>query len=128
MAELVGNHICLREFPGSAEFLAELIEEAQVDVHPFVFGTVERSSSRLGSAASGLRVVAEQHQLGMTVTFQLLLPCLLHVVEHKRDELYFFVLAFGGAGIPICVPRVLTRRGGSAAAAREQILFKDKAE
>ena len=67
MAELVGNHVCLREFAGRAEFLAQLIEEAQIDIDLFVFGTVERSGGRLCRAATRLRVVAEKHQLRVTV-------------------------------------------------------------
>src|SRR5947209_9873479 len=113
VAELVGNHICLGEFAWRSELLTELVEEAEVNVDPFVFGTVERSGGRLGRATTGVRVVAEQHQLGMAVPLQFLLPGLLHVVEHVGDELYFSVPAgnFVPAGIPIRLARVLTRGG-----------------
>src|SRR4051794_14481590 len=63
MAELVGDHVRLREITGRAKAAIQLVEEAQVEIDALVHWTVEGSHRRLRSAASGLRAVAEEHEL-----------------------------------------------------------------
>ena len=47
VADLVGDHVGLRELAARPELAAELVEEAEVDVHPLV----GRGSKRAPSAA-----------------------------------------------------------------------------
>src|SRR6267154_2652809 len=94
MPEFVGDYIGLGELAGGAEAAIQLIEKTQIDVDPFVFGTIERPGGRARSAASGLRGVTEQDELGVAIVFaglvgKKLRPCFLRVVErkgHERDQ------------------------------------------
>src|SRR5581483_2461966 len=91
MADLVRNHVRLRELAWRAETVLQLIEEAEVEVHFFVDRTVERTRSRLCRAARRIERVAEEHEFGVTIGPALfrqdLIPGVLHVVENERDEL-----------------------------------------
>jgi hypothetical protein len=131
MADFVRYHVRLGEFTGSAEAGGQLIEETQVDVYLFVFGAVKRAGCRLRRAASGLGVIAEQHQLGMAVIGagqrQQAGPRLLHIVQDEGDELDFAITTSPG----IAVSGVSVRRRGRSAAAGEQgkqIHFEDETQ
>src|SRR5258708_29519201 len=94
MPEFVGDDIGLRELAGGAEAAIQLIEKTEIDVDPFVFGTIERTGGGARSAASGLRGVAEQDELGVAIGFaglvgKKLRPGFLRVIErkgHERDQ------------------------------------------
>jgi hypothetical protein len=93
VADLVRQHVGLREFAGRAELPLQLVIEAQIDVDLFVQRTVEGSGSGLRHAAGRGRRIAEQHELGSAVGDAGLLgedflPRFLRIVEHKRDELH----------------------------------------
>src|SRR5215468_131628 len=71
VADLVGEHIGLREVAGSAEPLPELAIERQVDVGVLVGRAVERADRARRSAAPGVDRAGEQHQLGVAVRLAL---------------------------------------------------------
>ena len=97
MAELMRDHVGLREIAGVAAEVLQLLPERQVDVDLFVFGTIERTRRRLRRSAAGIRDIAIQHQLGVpilpSVLGEDLRPGLLRVIEHKADEVHIAVFA-----------------------------------
>src|SRR5258708_12303252 len=98
------EHISLWELARGPEPAFQLIIDSQVDVPPFIGGTIERSRGRFGSAAPRLRVVAKQHQPRMAIgnsrlLRQHLLPCFLRVVQHEGNELYQRLFRFVARGI-----------------------------
>src|SRR5215470_492253 len=90
MADLVGDDVGLGEVAGSAELVAQVTVERQIDVDLVVAGTVEGADRRLGEAARRLRGAAEQHELGLLVApahlAEELAPRVLGVGEDDRDE------------------------------------------
>ena len=73
---------------GRSEAAAQFIEKAEVNVDPFVFGTIERAGSGRRAAATGLNTVAEEDQLGVTIGSVRLLrenlrPSFLRVIEYE---------------------------------------------
>src|SRR5689334_1027837 len=120
MAELMRQHVCLRELAGRAEAAVQLVEKSQVDVHLLIFRAIERARCGLRPTATRLRVIAKQHQLGMVILTmglfrQEVCPDLLSVVQSERDKLH--------EGSFECVAlRVGTThcRCGTSAAATEQ--------
>src|SRR5205823_11677654 len=92
MPELVRQDISLREITGRTKAALKLVVEGEIDVHLLIERTIERAHRRLGSSTSGLCDVAEEHELRVIVRHASLsenrAPCVLHVIEHKGDELY----------------------------------------
>ena len=131
MSNLVGQYVGLCEFAGSAEALAQFVEEAQIDVHLFISGAVERSCCRFGRSAPGLNRVAEEHQFCMPVGSarlrQQALPVPLHVIKDERHELHFPFLAGGTCGVGSGFDpagRLRTAPGEHG----EKVLFEDEAK
>src|SRR5258708_32229593 len=126
------EHISLWELARGPEPAFQLIIDSQVDVPPFIGGTIERSRGRFGSAAPRLRVVAKQHQPRMAIgnsrlLRQHLLPCFLRIVQHEGNELYQRLFRFVARGI--CpVDGCGGRRSGPAAPEREKGFLEDKAQ
>src|SRR6266511_1136828 len=126
MADLVRDHIRLREVAGRAEALAQLVVEAEVDVYLLILGAVERATGRSREAACRLDGVAEEIELGVAVARQGLIPRRLRVVEDEGDELDRAMLLRRLLHRPARL-----RRGAAAAAAvekREEVLVEEKAE
>src|SRR5437868_3491325 len=96
MAELVRDHIRLREVALGSELRLQLIHEAEVDVYLLVRRTVKRTGRRLRHAATRLCEIAKEHELRIVIPRahrrQELWPDVLHVVEHEGDEFDFLVL------------------------------------
>jgi hypothetical protein len=67
VADLVRDHVGLREVAGRAEALRQVIEEGRVEVHPLIERTVERTHGGLAHAAGGFDRPAEQHELRLDV-------------------------------------------------------------
>src|SRR5256885_13331413 len=92
MSQLVRENVRFREVAGRAEAALQLIIEAEIDIHPLVERTVERSHRRLGRSTPGLRHVAEENELRVLVGHMPIAenrtPSVLHVIEHVRDELH----------------------------------------
>src|SRR3954462_12267863 len=102
MPDFMGHHISLGELAGRAETASQFTEKIQVQIDLLILRTVEGSGGRLGGAAAGIRVIAEKHQLRMTVAGAPLLrkdaiPSLLRVVEHERNELLLAI----GTGVAV---------------------------
>src|SRR5690348_16321154 len=94
MSELVRQHICLREVARRAESRTQLIVESEVDVDLLIERAIEGSHCLTADAATGLRRIAEQHELGVMPGRSRLLrkelrPRCLRRVEHEGDELHF---------------------------------------
>src|SRR5688500_13909962 len=91
MADLVRDHVRLREIARRAEPLVKRVVEPEGDVDLLVDRAVERAHRRLARAAARLHVIAEEHELGVailpTVLGQDLRPHALCIVEHERHEL-----------------------------------------
>src|ERR1700712_2159498 len=96
MAELVREHVRLRELAGRAEAIAQLIVEAEINVDLLIERAVERPHRRLRLTASRLHAIAEENELRVVPLHAFLRndlrPGLLRVVEHERHELHFLVL------------------------------------
>src|SRR6267154_5637281 len=132
MPEFVGDDIGLRELAGGAKAAIQLIEKTEIDVDPFVFGTIERPGGGARSAASGLRGVTKQDELGVAIGFaglvgKKLRPCFLRVIErkgHERDQ-----RALRSIARRIGLPDFRWTGGCSATAQQgEKIGFEDEAE
>ena len=110
VADLVGDHIGLREVAGSPEAPPQFLVEAKIDVDLLVGRAIERAHRALGEAATRTNGVREQHQLGVAVLMagggQQFVPHRLGIVEHERHELHHLVV--GGRGL-------VWRRGRSTA-------------
>ena len=87
VADLVREHVGLREVAGCAEARAQIAVEREIDVHLLVGGAVERPHLALAGSARGMGRVAEQHEARVAIAGQQLRPGVLQVVEHERDEL-----------------------------------------
>src|SRR5687767_3509240 len=91
MSELVRDHVGLREVARRTEALMKRRKESEIEINLLVERAVERPHRRLARAATRLHVVAEKHQLRLTVLAAVLReylgPDSLGVVEHERDEL-----------------------------------------
>src|SRR5690348_8847839 len=103
MPQLMRDHIALCEVARRTELVAQLVEEAEIEIDLLVHGTIEGTHRRLAGAAAGGRVVAEEYQLGVRVLRAVLRkdlrPRLLHVVQHTRHDQHFRLLGgrVGGA-------------------------------
>ncbi|OFW08689.1 MAG: hypothetical protein A3H96_08460 [Acidobacteria bacterium RIFCSPLOWO2_02_FULL_67_36] len=87
MTDFVREHVALREFAGRAEAVAQLVEEAEIQVDLVVRGTVEGAARRLREAAGRLNAVAKQHGARLLIsTAQQALPRRLRVVHDRIDE------------------------------------------
>src|SRR6185369_7332065 len=91
MADLVGDHIGLREIAGRAEPARELVEEIEIEIDLLIAWAIERSDRRLREAAGGLGAAGEQHQLGLAILRadlrQELMPGVFGIGENDGDEL-----------------------------------------
>src|SRR5262245_48613482 len=67
MAELVRDHVRLREVAGRAEPLRELAKELEIEIHLSVLPTVERPGRRLREAARRIDRAAKQHDARVLV-------------------------------------------------------------
>ena len=128
MPELVRNHVCLREFARARRNgLAQLLEEVEVDVDLFILGAVERPGGRLRRPAAGLRVVAEEHELRMTVVVELSAP---RSSAHRRGQTRRIAPGDLSPASRSASPET-GRVAGAGDATRkdaEQVLLEDKAE
>jgi hypothetical protein len=92
VADLVRDHVRLREVAGRAQALAEQLVEREVDVHLLVAGAVERPHVGGRAAARGRDLAIEEHELRALVLAaaggELLGPELLDVIEHEAHELH----------------------------------------
>src|ERR1700687_2735919 len=93
MTQFVRENISLRKLARRAEPPVQLIEKAQVNVNLLILRTIEGTRGGPSDAASGLSVIAEKHQLGVSIGStgllrQKLRPRLLRVIEYERHELY----------------------------------------
>src|SRR3954462_975710 len=99
MAYFVGYHVCLRKITLRSEAPGELVVERKVDVHTLVDGAIKWTRLRLTRAAAGVGCAREQHQLGVAIALSVLskqlLPGVLRVVEHERDEVARGIAALG---------------------------------
>src|ERR1700730_5023852 len=91
--KFVRQNVSLRKLPRRSEAAIQLIEKTEVDVNLFVLRTIKRTGRGLCSAASGLRVVAEKHELRVPIRFPRLLgqelrPRFLRVIERERNEFH----------------------------------------
>ena len=104
---LVRDDVRLGEAPAlGAEPRAELVVEAQVEVHLTVARAVERADRRVGDAAPGRHLAVEQHGLRGRVALHRARPVLLHGVDDARDQA---VGALVGVGAGLAVRRELAR-------------------
>jgi hypothetical protein len=100
MADLVGDHIGLREVAGGVELPLELLEKGGVEIDLAVVGTVERSRSRRRIAAGRTDLSRKQHQrrllIGQALRLEDAVPDVLRLGQHRRHELRHLV---GGRGL-----------------------------
>src|SRR6187402_8446 len=97
MPQFMGHNVALRKVACVATDTLQLVPEAQIDIDLLVLRAVEGASGTLGVAASTLDLVTIEHQPGTAIVLARLLrqqrhPHLLHVIQHKRDELRLAVL------------------------------------
>ena len=53
MADFMGDHIRLSEIAGGVETTLHFVEEAEVEINFFIFGTIERPDGGAGESAGG---------------------------------------------------------------------------
>jgi hypothetical protein len=96
MANLVGEHVSLREISGCAKAVFQFVVEAKIDVDFLIQRAIERSHGGLGEATAGAYRVSKQDKLSVAVLLsefgQFAAPSVLHIVEDERDEIDEFVL------------------------------------
>src|ERR1700722_11083508 len=112
MADFVREHVGLCKLARRSETLLQLIVKSEIDVNLLIAGAVERAGRRFPSAASRLRIVAEQDELGVMILLvglrgQDFGPGFLRVVENERNEVYERLFGVISGGI--------RRAGGSLA-------------
>jgi hypothetical protein len=120
MADLVRDHVGLREVARRAEAPLELVVEAQVDVDPLVGRTVERTDGRGVRAARGLYGAGEQREprlrvLAPELGAEHVAPHRLGAEEHRPHELAALV----GGGWRVARHRLFGRRGLGGHAPRQ---------
>ncbi len=106
MADFMRQDVGLSKFTGRAKAAFEFVVKTKIDVDLFVSRAVKRAGSGFGAAArSGIGVIAEEYEFGMTLGSTRLLrahliPGLLRVVENEGDKLHqrFFRGVAGGIG------------------------------
>ncbi len=90
MADLVGDHVGLREIAGRAEALRELVEERGVEIELLILGTVERSRRFARDPARGADAAGKQHErrrlIGAAQRLEDGAPDILGVAEHLGGE------------------------------------------
>ena len=91
VADLVRDHVGLREIARRVEAALQVVEEREVDVEPLVIGTIERSHRRLADPAPGSRAAGVEHEPGRAVArarrLEDIAPHVLGAAEDLRDEL-----------------------------------------
>lgn len=130
MPDLVRNDVGLGELSGRAEAPAQFIEEAQIQVHFFIFRAVERSDSVFRHAAGGRIGITEEHEMSVAVRAvcfcgEHVVPVLLHVIEHKGNKLHLrlFLLITGAVYLAN-----LLRGRGVAREQSEEVAMEEQAE
>src|SRR5688572_19969867 len=103
MSNLVRDDIRSRKVARRAEPLMQFLEERQVEIDFLIQRTVERSYRRLRKTTLRLHRVAEQHQLRLAIRLsvppELIVPHILGLRQHDRDEVRLLVHALVGARI-----------------------------
>src|SRR5687767_10102043 len=94
MADLVREHVGLREITRRAETFVQLVEESEVEINLPIPRTVERAGCRLREPARRLNRIAEENGTRLLVTVAKqrlpgLLRVLHHVIDHVDDFLFF---------------------------------------
>ena len=110
VAVLVREHVGLGEGAAArAEAVAQLVEEAEVDVDGLVGRAVERADVRGGDAAAGLRLAGEEARRRLAVAVDRVAPVRLHRVDDGDDAA---VLALVGVAAGAARLRQVARRRG----------------
>ena len=95
MADLVRDHVGLREVTGRAKAITQRAEEVEVEIDLLVLRAIERSRRRAGHPARGLHRRVEQDELRLTIlsphVAEQRAPGVLGVGEHGRDEVAHLV-------------------------------------
>ena len=90
MADLVRDHVGAGEVAGGVQFVLQLLEERQVQIHLLVARAIERAHRRAGTAAGRVHAAAEQVQLGLDIGRAMRLedraPALLGRMQDRADE------------------------------------------
>src|SRR5688572_26297828 len=115
MTDLVRDHVGTRKIARRAEPLMQFLEERQIEIDFLIQRAVERTHRRLRKATLRLHRVAEQHQLRLAILLsvppELLVPHVLRLRQHDRDEVRLLVHALVRARLP---GRYLFRRRPAA--------------
>src|SRR4051812_42784687 len=95
MADLVSQHVCLREVARSAEASIEFIEEREVDINLLIGRAVKRPGFGASSSAPRLHGLTEKHEFRIRISRpQKPLPRSLRIIQ---DERYKLNLGFFGS-------------------------------
>src|SRR5438045_1115895 len=95
MADLVRDHVGLREVAAGVKALAQLVVEAEVDVDLLVVRAIERTDRFARGSAARARRAAEQHHPRVVIAADLRAPGLLDVFENEADVMRELVLLRG---------------------------------
>src|SRR5499427_2801541 len=124
MADLIGDHVGLRELTGlaagvaGAEASLEILKERGVEINLAVVRTVERTHSGLREPAGRARGAGEHHECGRLVGLAVLcenfLPLCLRASEHGRHELSHLIRGRSGLSAVTRCRRSLLLRSPSA--------------
>src|SRR6516164_3763313 len=124
MANLMGDHVGLRELAGLAAGVAgaeaplEILKERGVEINLAVVRAVERAHRGLRETASRARGAGEHHErgrlVGLAVLREDLLPLRLRAPEHRRNELSHLIRGRSGLGAVTRGRRRLLLRSPSA--------------
>lgn len=94
VADLMGDHISLRELTRCAESPFELIKELEIQVDLLVAGAIERTGGSLSNAAARTQGMAKKIQFGVMIGYASLggehsIPVLLHVIKDEGNKMKF---------------------------------------
>ena len=128
MADLVRDHVGAGEVAGGMQFVLQLLEERQVQVHLLVARAIERAHRRGGAAAGRVHATAEQVQLGLDIGGAVRLedrtPALLGRMQDRADE--GLLLGIDLERLPGL--RRCARRGAALVQQCQRILEEDPAQ
>ena len=133
MAELVRDHVRLREIAGRAEALIELVEEAEVEVDLLIDWALEWADCRRSLAAPRAHGLAKNGELRVAILLTVhlgeqLRPRLLDIVEHEGDELNSFLLCRRATHRLLRIARSGLRWYRTSAAAIEDVHAEDEGQ